>query len=121
MIQEKEKISPDQQRLFFGGELENGGTLSDYHVSSGSAFHLVMSTGGGMQIFVKRLQGELITLALKTGDTALSVKQKINDSTGIPIERQSLLFKREELEDDCALFYYSIQHRSIWLSARLTI
>jgi len=119
MIQEKENISPDQQRLFFGRVLKNGGTLSDYHVSSGSTLHLVMFTHAGMQTFVKRLNDKPVTLALETSDTALNLKQIIHDSTGIPIEHQSLLLKREELEDDWALFYYNIQHRSsLYLAIR---
>jgi len=118
MIQEKENISPDQQRLFFGRELEYGGTLSDCHVSSGSTLYLVVVTHAGMQIFVKRLNDKPVTLALETGDTALNLKQKIHDSTGIPIEHQSLLF-REELEDDWAVLYYNIQHRSsLYLAIR---
>lgn len=83
-----------------------------YSISDESILHLVTLTGGGMRIFVKRLQGKPITLALEAGDTALKLKQKIYESTGIPVEDQSLLFKREELEDDLALFYYNIQHRS---------
>ncbi|CAM9581407.1 unnamed protein product [Scytosiphon promiscuus] len=109
-IQEKEGIPPAQQQLMFAGkQLEDGHTLSDYNVLTGNTLRLVVGSRGDVEIDVKPLRGETITLVVRKDNTIDGLKKMIRDKEGIPPDQQQLMFTGKRLEDGHTLSNYNVQ------------
>ena len=65
-----------------------------------------------MQIFVKTLTGNTVTLDVDASDSIYAIKLKIQDRTDMPPGAQRLIYAGKQLEDTKALLDYNIMRES---------
>lgn len=61
-----------------------------------------------MQIFIKTLTGRTITLIVEEDESIRTVKEKLKEKDGVPIDEQRLIYGGHELRDERTLKDYGI-------------
>ncbi|KAL4439307.1 hypothetical protein ABPG74_016970 [Tetrahymena malaccensis] len=128
-ISDQTKISPSQQKLIYGGQqLEDEKQLYFYNLQKDCVVHLVQTLqkvkeiqkpeqnqlkkhkqeNKFISIQIKTLTGKQIQLKCKLYDSVEMLKYHIQDSEGIPIDQQRVIFQGKELQNEYALDMYDI-------------
>jgi ubiquitin len=77
-----------------------------------SGFSKMMEIRGGMQVFVKTLTGKTISVDVEPDESVESLKSKIQQKEGVPIDQQRLIFDGKQLDALKSLSDYDIDDDS---------
>lgn len=109
MIETKESIPVDHQRLFFNdSRLEAQKTVYEQGLSEGSTLTLKIDDGT-RELNVETEHSFTFKIIVKVEDTIEEVKDKIQEKESIPKEQAKLFFDGEELENSKTVKDYGLK------------
>ena len=116
VIESKEGIPPNQQKLTYMGKILRNGTLGTYGVQKESTLDLSLCIRGGangsrcMKISIKKTKGGTgFKIEVASANTIAELKRKIQTHEKIPPDQQQLIFAGKVLEDYQTLESYNIE------------
>jgi hypothetical protein len=77
-----------------------------------SSLKKALELRGGMQVFVKTLTGKTITVDVEPDESVESLKAKISEKEGVPVDQQRIIFGGKQLDALKALSDYDIDDDS---------
>ncbi|KAK1438155.1 hypothetical protein QVD17_03958 [Tagetes erecta] len=113
LLVRKLAIPWDQQVLIFNKlVLGDSGTLFDFSINTKSTLMLLRKARVTIRLFIKTLNGEIITLDVKPSDTIETIKGMISMKVSIARDEQELIFNGMVLDNDDTLADYQIKQES---------
>jgi large subunit ribosomal protein L40e/small subunit ribosomal protein S27Ae/ubiquitin C len=77
------------------------------------SFFMMAPSLFAMNIFVKTMTGKNISMEVSEEDTVGTLKQKVLDKEGVPVDQQRLVFAGKQMDpDDATLKSYNIQENN---------
>lgn len=103
-IEDKDSSIPSgkQWLLFAGKNLDDSRTLGQYNIAKESTLFLALRNDG-LQLFVKTLTGKLYTCYVQSTDTVETLKQRIQNKTGMRVDKQRLISAGHQLQDSSTI------------------
>lgn len=82
------------------------------NIQSSQKMAKILSIRGGMQVFVKTLTGKTISVDVEPDESVESLKAKIQEKEGVPIDQQRIIFDGKQLDSLKSLSDYDIDDDS---------
>lgn len=120
-IQDKTGIPASNQQLICAiHQLQDARSLSHYNITSKSSLLLVLRSSSKIQIFVKTITGQTITIEVEAHETIENVRARIQEELDIPPDQQRLSFGGKSLLNGQTISDYGMQKGStIHLTLRM--
>lgn len=108
-VEDQEGIPSLKQRLIFGGrDLDDDQLVNRYNIQPGCTLHLLLKTTNEFDVKIKTHTGKETQVICKASDTIESLKAKLREREGIPIEQQKFIFLGRQMDNKNTLSDYNI-------------
>ena len=108
------RIPVEHQRLFVDSvELKDDVSLSSHGIQNNHSLSLeVMDPATPEVVYVRNMMGKTVSIDIFPTDKVKSLKERVFDKEGIPVEQQRLVFQGKDLDDNQFIKHYNIEQES---------